>query len=82
MAKPNNPDLPFVSVVTDDEIAQAICNYAAKKQFGLDPDLHDLGFKVTYRQIKGPDGALRLFASIAITSVKPLAAAPAEEPKG
>jgi hypothetical protein len=80
MAKqPQQPDLPFVSMLTDDEIAQAIANFAAKKQMGLDPEAHNLDFKVTYRQVKG-DGGQRLFASIAITSVGAIAP-PKEEPK-
>lgn len=69
MAK--QPDLPFVSMLTDDEITQAICNHAMKKQLGLDPDAHSVTFKVTYRNIKQPEGGYRLFASIAITDIVP-----------
>lgn len=68
MAKQQQPDLPFVSMITDDEIAQAICNYAAKKQLGIDPEVCQIDFKITYRQVKIESGQ-RLFASIVIMGI-------------
>lgn len=67
----DTPSLPFVSMLTDEEISQAICNFAAKKQMGIDPETHHLDFKVTYRQVKGG-----LFASIAIMTVSPVPSKP------
>jgi len=71
MAKQQQPDLPHVSILTDEEISQAICNYAAKKQLGIDPDTNNIDFKVTYRPVKGG-----LFASIAIMAVSPVVTKP------
>lgn len=62
-------DLPYVTTITDDEIAQAICNYTARRYLGVDPDTVPVKFKVSYRNVKQPDGGSRLFASIVITDV-------------
>lgn len=71
MAKNQQPELPFVGLLTDDEISQAIGNHFIKKQMGLDPDSYDCEFKVTYRQVKSESG-YRLFAPIVVTSAKPI----------
>jgi len=65
------PDLPFVSMLTDAEISQAICDYAARKQMGIDPTVHDIEFKVGFRQVIDGQAGTRLFASISITGVEP-----------
>jgi hypothetical protein len=76
------PELPHVGLLTDDEIAQAICNYEAKKHLGIEPDLQHLDFKLTYRQIKDGLGGTRLFASIVITGIgAPPSAPPKPEEK-
>jgi len=62
-------DLPYVTTITDDEIAQAICNYTARRYLGVDPDTVPVKFKVSYRSVKHTDGSSRLFASIVITDV-------------
>ena len=69
-------DLPFVTVITDDEIAQAVCDYAMRRQIGLDPQEHNATYRVTYRNVRQPDGSVRLFASLAVTAVEPKASAP------
>jgi len=65
------PDLPFVSTITDDEVALAVAEYALRKHVGLDPAEWSMTFKVSYRQVRAADGSARLFAAIAITSVDP-----------
>lgn len=68
-------DLPFVSTITDDEIALAVAEYAMRKYVGLDPAEYNTTFKVSYRQVRAADGSARLFAAVAITSVEPKAPA-------
>lgn len=62
-------ELPYVTMLTDDEVAQAICNYTARRYIGVDPENIPVKFKVTYRNVKQPDGSQRLYASIVITDV-------------
>ena len=69
MTKKTPFDLPHVGVITDDEIAQAICNFVARNQLGIEPGAYNLDFKVTYRNVKDSGGGTRLFASIAITGI-------------
>ena len=64
-----NQELPYVTMLTDDEVAQAICNFTARRYLGVDPDNAPVKFKVTYRNVKQADGSQRLFASIVITEV-------------
>ena len=74
-------DLPHVGVVTDAEIAQAICNQEAR-DLGVDPVTNKIDFKVTYRNVKDNiGGGQRLFASIVITGISPKPPpAPEKEP--
>ncbi len=62
-------ELPYVTMLTDDEVAQAICNYTARRYLGVDPDTNPVKFKVSYRNVKQPDGSQRLFASIVVTDI-------------
>lgn len=71
MAKNQPPELPYVGMLTDDEISQAIGNHFVKKYMGLDPDTLDCEFKVSYRNVK-TDTGYRLFAPIVVTSVQPI----------
>jgi len=72
-------DFPFVTMLTDDEVAQAICNYTARRYLDLDADDVPVKFKLTYRNVKQADGTQRLYASIVIMSVGATATKPAEE---
>lgn len=58
-------EFPILEMLNDDEIAQAICNFTARRN-GIDPDSVPVNFKVSYRNMKQPDGTSRLFASIVI----------------
>ena len=66
------PDMPFVTLLTDDEITKAICDYTVAKSMGVDPAMHDVDYRVSYRSVKDGQGT-RLFATIAITSLEPKA---------
>ncbi len=70
------PEMPLVTLLSAEEIAQAICNYTVAKMFEVDPNACDINYRVTYRQMKVGD-ATQLFASIAVTSVEPKAEAKA-----
>ncbi len=69
-------DMPFVTMLTAEEITQAILNRTVEKDLCLDPARHDISYRVSYRQAK-VNGVDSLFASITITSVEPKAEAKA-----
>jgi hypothetical protein len=62
------PELPAVTMLTSEEVSQAVAHFAARKQFGIDPEARPVKFKVSYRQVKG-----ELFASIVITDIASIA---------
>ena len=73
MTKPDpmpTPENPHVAVVTAEEIAQLIANDEARK-LGVDPNTHDIQFKVTYRNLNQEGGGKRLVAPISIYRITP-----------
>lgn len=67
-------ELPFVTMLTPAEVSQAIGEYVARRQMGIDLAACAVAAKVTFRQVPGPDGSSALNAAVAVTSVEALPA--------
>lgn len=59
-----------LGVLTDDEISQAVCDLALRKNLDMDPTQVKAEFQVSYRQVK-IEGRVRLFATVVVFSVDP-----------
>lgn len=71
MAESKHPELPMVTMLTDDEMAEAIKVYAARKHLGMDHEqAANLEFRVSYRQVKQAEGGSRAFAAVALLGPK------------